>query len=329
MPVAVVGGSGPLGLWMPLLLLLLLLLLLWPADSCMETGWSSGRLGPESRLPSVTLRPAAANSCTCCALCHREQACASLSFNSRTAQCELYSSVASYATLLPDPEQEWTYLVMPGRSQREEFCRQDADCRTPGDACRGRICTDREAVTCRVIAGLSGARDVFGTTDVSMFGWLADRETALECDHLGSLAGFTELLSIRSGAHIDNRTILELNRRLDPSVGEHSILGLTDEIRQLRRDPTYHIAVLTDTEYTLTEVPREETLTIEGDEDMVHISFRERRGVLARVTIPTATAAEDAAHDGYIAMVNYEGMHDDDGRENQAAYDWFEIYIRE
>ncbi|KAF0292043.1 hypothetical protein FJT64_001067 [Amphibalanus amphitrite] len=99
------------------------------------------------------------------------QTCASLSFNSVTSECELYSSVASYATLQPDSDNEWSYYVMPGRSETGQFCRQDSDCVTSGDFCRGRLCTSLDKVTCRTIADTFGSIRHFAV-EPKVYGWV-------------------------------------------------------------------------------------------------------------------------------------------------------------
>ncbi|KAF0292044.1 hypothetical protein FJT64_001068 [Amphibalanus amphitrite] len=143
----------------------------------METAWKSGRMDAAERLQALTISSGQANSCTCCALCYQRQTCASLSFNSVTFECELYSSVASYATLQPDSDNEWSYYVMPGRSETGQFCRQDSDCVTSGDFCRGRFCTSLDKVTCRTIAdNFRGIQDY--PARISLYGWIKDQHRA-------------------------------------------------------------------------------------------------------------------------------------------------------
>ena len=309
----------------PMVLLLLALVLAQrPADCCMETAWSSGRMDAARRLNSVTLAAATAGGCRCCALCHQHTGCASLSFNSLTAECELYGSVASYATLQPDPEHSWTYFVMPGRSAHDQFCRRDSDCTEPGDACRGRVCTDRISVTCRDIAEWPGSGEL-GDADVRLPGWLAGRETPLECDVVDGVAGFTELLSVRSGVRLSNATALELNRPLHRAPAAHSILGLAAAIARLRDEPHYQIAVSVDGQWATDQqqgrVPRSHTLSVETVGSTIQVSFQNEQRALTRVHLPTADAGDSEA--GFVAQLELPGG------ERLTAHDWVEIYIRE
>ncbi|KAF0301108.1 hypothetical protein FJT64_026534 [Amphibalanus amphitrite] len=286
----------------------------------METARSGGRLAASERLTAA----ATANSCACCALCHLQPRCASLGFNPLTGECELYGSVASYATLLVDPEENWSYFVMPGRSAHQQFCRHDSDCTEAGDACRGRVCTDRTSVTCRDIARWLGAgRHPFGDVDVRMFGWLGGRETPLECDVVDGVAGFTELLSVRAGVRLNSATILELNRRLEPDVRAHSILGMAEAISRLGAGPVYQLAVSVDgwwaTDGQQGRVPRNHTITVETIGGTIQVSFRDERNAVTRVKLPS----DDAAGAGYVAQLEQERS------ETRVAYDWIEIYIRE
>ena len=214
-----------LGLWTATLLLPS------PAESCMETAWKHGHLGNETLLSGTTLTDATSGSCRCCGLCHRNPACASLSFNILTAECELYSSVASYATLQPDPEEEWSYFVMPERSETGQFCRQDSDCLVEGEACRGRVCTERSSVTCRVICEEFGAGTRYGRYIPGLYGWLNGQTLMLTCWMTGSGEGFTQLLNSPYGFYFNKYTVLDCNRALDDRWGPRSILGLADDLR--------------------------------------------------------------------------------------------------
>ena len=226
-----------LGLWTATLLLPS------PAESCMETAWKHGHLGNETLLSGTTLTDASSGSCRCCGLCHRNPACASLSFNILTAECELYSSVASYATLQPDAEEEWTYFVMPGRSETGQFCRQDSDCLVEGEACRGRVCTERSSVTCRVICEEFGAGTRYGWYIPGMYGWLNGQTLMLTCLMTWSDEGFTQLLYspymgwkerqavYGHGFRFSRDTVLDYNRALDDYRQPRSILVLGDYLR--------------------------------------------------------------------------------------------------
>ena len=156
---------------------------LHPAEACMETARKNGYLNQSTDLPSVTLAsPRAspdAGSCSCCALCHQNTACASLSFNTDTQECRLHRVVASYASLVIGGK-SWRYFVMPGRSQHEQFCRHDSDCQKKGDFCRGRVCNNLTKVTCRTIYHGFGAKRKYGERP-KMYGWIRNDTPRLSC----------------------------------------------------------------------------------------------------------------------------------------------------
>ncbi|KAF0314125.1 hypothetical protein FJT64_015416 [Amphibalanus amphitrite] len=223
-----------------------------PAQSCMETAWRRGHLGREALIEVVSVADAVTGSCTCCAICHRTTNCSSFGFNSATAACELYNSVASYATLLPDRKENWSYFVMPGRSAHEQFCRQDSDCTEEGDACRGRVCTNRTSVTCRVICEEFGAGRRFGGDVPRMYGWLNGQTLMLTCWMNWRTQGYTELLYSTKGFKFNNQTILDstahwtildFNRALDAEK-PRSILGLAEDLRKSNNESSdYSIEV--------------------------------------------------------------------------------------
>ena len=219
----------------------LLLLLLPGVQCCQETAWSRGRLSPD--LGSFSLADRTAPSCACCALCHQDKTCASLSFNPGNSDCLLHSSVAGYDTLTPDDN--WRYYVMPNRSQHHQFCRQDTDCQTDGDSCRGRVCTDLTIVTCRVIFETFGAGDRYGGYISGMFGWLEDTMMPLACRMDPGYEGSTRLLRNTRGFRYTRETLMEhstaLERDDESDSPPHSILRLAEIIRQSGTEPTYQL----------------------------------------------------------------------------------------
>ena len=242
------------GRLLQLLPLLLLLRSSAPAEGCQETAWSNGRLTPD--LGSFSLASRNAPSCVCCALCHDNPNCASLSFSPNNQECQLYSSVAGYDTLTLGGD--WKYFVMPNRSQHHQFCRQDSDCRAAGDSCRGRVCTDLTAVTCRVIHETFGAGDRYGGYVSGMFGWLADAPVKLACKRGPGFDGFSRLLRSPRGFQFDRQTIMDHNMELAEDVVPHSMLRLAEHIRQSRTEPTYRMKIYRSYLNVDFEVPRSE-----------------------------------------------------------------------
>ena len=208
----------------------------------METAWSSGRMDAGHRLQAVTISPSQAGSCTCCGLCHQETGCVSLSFNSATSECELYSSVASYATLQPDSANQWTYYVMPGRSETGQFCRQDSDCVTVGDSCRGRFCTTLDKVTCRTVADTFGSIRHYAV-EPTIYGWVKGKQVMLNCWMTSAGYGYTAILWSVRGFQFDSSTVMEYNLQLDSGKEGQSMLDLAEYFRNSENDPTYHISV--------------------------------------------------------------------------------------
>ena len=234
-------GKQPRPCTIVLLLSLLLLLLLWTSDACMETAWSSGRMDAGQQLQARTIASPQAGSCTCCALCHQDTNCASISFNSATSECELYSTVASYATLRPDSNSEWAYYVMPGRSETGQFCRQDSDCVTDGDFCRGRFCTSLDKVTCRTIAVTFGSIRHYDKTP-TIYGFFNGKHLKLKCWMTSGGDGFTTVLWSTRGLQFDSTTLMEYNPQLEDGVEGQSLLGMVEDLRQSESDSTYNIA---------------------------------------------------------------------------------------
>ena len=218
-------------------------LLLWkglPADACMETAWSEGYLSADVTIETVTLASGSGSSCSCCALCHQNAACASFSYQAYSGQCQLYSTVADYQTLVINPS--LNYFVMPGRSQHHQFCREDSDCQMEGDFCRGRVCTDLTAVTCRVIYEAFQASTRFGQWPV-MHGWLSNQSQIFNCLMTDKHPGFTRLLRNNQGFVFTAGTIGRYGDA-DPN-GATSILDLAEDIRQLRTEPPTYQLLLT------------------------------------------------------------------------------------
>ena len=230
----------------PLLVLLLLLplLLLGTAQACMETAWSSGRMDGDQRLRAMTLPAPRADSCVCCAFCHHQPGCASLSFNQLTGDCELYSSVASYATLQPDSEEEWTYFVMPGRSETGQFCREDSDCLEDGEFCRGRFCTALDKVSCRTVADTFGSIRHY-STDPVIYGYINGVDVKTYCWMTREGEGFTTILWSENGLRFNSTALMQYNRCLWRTSGGQSLLRLAEHLRKSESDPTYQIHIWT------------------------------------------------------------------------------------
>ena len=242
-----------------LLLLVWAVSLLGGGEACMETVRSGGTLS--SPIATHTLSPAQATSCHCCALCHQMADCASLSFSEAAGECRLYNTVANYTTLQPD--NNWRYFVMPRRSGHHQFCRQDSDCLTEGDRCRGRVCTNLPAVTCRVIYDTFGARERFssGTTrEVWMSGWLNNADIPLACMMGGDFEGYTVLLMNKNGLQeLTRETFLKHNVQ-DTTAMQYSIMALAGHIIAAGITPTYRIRVFRRVQTPIIEfeMPREE-----------------------------------------------------------------------
>ncbi|KAF0308865.1 hypothetical protein FJT64_019971 [Amphibalanus amphitrite] len=242
------------------LLSLALLALLWTSEACLETAWNSGRMDADQQLQVLTIAPSQDGGCTCCAHCHYRPRCASLSFNSATSECELYSSVASYSTLQPDYARQWSYYVMPGRSESGQFCRQDSDCTASGDFCRGRFCTSLDKVTCRTVAETFGSIRHYAV-EPPIFGWIDGKEISVVCWMTLSGKGYTNILWSVNGFSFSFSTLM--NYDLQPQIGARSILHLAEFLRESETNPSYHISVWSVTggiwtELLSYEAPRDE-----------------------------------------------------------------------
>ena len=226
---ATIAGSAILLRWIPLRL---------PpsTQACMDTAWSSGTLSLNTTVEMVTLASPSGSSCACCALCHRNPACVSLSFSASTRECRLHGVVASYATL--EPNDLWQYFVMPGRSQHHQFCRQDSDCQEDGDFCRGRVCTELTTVTCRNIYETFGAGMRYGEWP-KMYVCIGNHSILLTCRMVESMSGFTlVLMSVRSFGFTRDNVGFFITQT---ESGAFSILDLAESLRQLRNTSTYSL----------------------------------------------------------------------------------------
>ncbi|XP_043219804.1 uncharacterized protein LOC122380588 [Amphibalanus amphitrite] len=127
-------------------------------------------------------------SCRCCGLCNGRTECSALSYRPDTRQCLLFSKVASYSNFERSFEQGGPkYFIMPGRSERDQFCRQSSDCTDSTLSCIGHICTDDPTITCRDVLTLRG-----GDAPLEGFHWgaITGRTLPLNC----ALDGFTLLM---------------------------------------------------------------------------------------------------------------------------------------
>ena len=214
----------------------LLLTLALVTEACMETAWSKGYLGTDNSFESFTSR--SGSSCSCCGLCHQYTAwCASFSFNVYTGECRLHRTVASYSTLRANSG--WRYFVMPGRSQHHQFCRHDSDCLTKGDFCRGRVCTDLDTVTCRVIYETLRAGRKFGDWP-TMYTWLSNEPRQLTCRMRHDGAGFTKLFRNNNQFAFTPDNIGDFHLLTSPSA-PFSILDLAEDIRLSHGAPSYQL----------------------------------------------------------------------------------------
>ncbi|KAF0288266.1 hypothetical protein FJT64_013334 [Amphibalanus amphitrite] len=260
------------------------------------------------------------SSCSCCALCYQLDTCASFSYNAEARQCQLYDSVAGYGTFLPDTESKWEYFVKPGRSQHHQFCRWDSDCRAAGDACRGRVCTHLDAVTCRVIHETFGAGERFGDFVQRMFGWLNGTEISLACMMGEGFHGFTRVLRNQNGhADLTSQTFMEHNVH-DTDVIQQSILSLEQYIRMAGNDTTYDVRVFRcDQKFMVNfQLPRNEPLLSNSSRPSVgnntilwghdYISFKLSPPYLtsAGPTLVSINAVNASAIEG--AMVREDGQ---------------------
>ncbi|KAF0314610.1 hypothetical protein FJT64_014947 [Amphibalanus amphitrite] len=161
------------------------------ARACLDIPEYYGGLDSSLVIGASTLA-SPASSCNCCGLCHQDTACRSFSFRTDTGECTLYSRVGGYGEFQRQPagSQVTQFFFMPSSSGSDEFCRSDSDCVTPGDACRGRICTSEPTVTCRRAWERNGA-----LPDHRYFGYLDGQEHRLYCRMQGQYSGATLLLA--------------------------------------------------------------------------------------------------------------------------------------
>ena len=218
----------------------LLISALQPLQACLETAWTRGYLYPATPLDdSVTLKEGRGYSCVCCAYCNKIPACASLNYNVITRECRLYDFIANYSSIIG--HSDWRYYVMPKRSRHLEFCREDSDCLNDL-TCRGRICTDRTAITCRVIYEELGAGARLGT-HIKVHGWLNEQDVDLQCRMHQEWPGFTRVFRNYRGSGTLTRDNIR-NRNSHNTGPVHSSLELADDIRQLRDDDTYEMRTI-------------------------------------------------------------------------------------
>ncbi|KAF0293750.1 hypothetical protein FJT64_008508 [Amphibalanus amphitrite] len=232
-----------------------LLSLVLLAEACLETAWSEGYLGVNNTIETVVLSSSSGSGCSCCALCHQNPACASLSFSPATGECRLHSTVAGYDTLTPSSS--WKYFVMPGRSQHHQFCRQDSDCLVKGDFCRGRVCTNLDVVTCRTIYETFQAEGKFGEWAL-MYGWISKRTYQLSCTMRQGSPGFTRIFRSGNGLVFSPANVKNYHSET-PTQEAYSILFLAEEIRLSGKEPTYQMIFWSKTlSVRFSNIPRSE-----------------------------------------------------------------------
>ena len=165
--------------------------LLEVSQACQDIPEYYGRLDSSLQISANTL-PNSATSCNCCGLCHQSTGCKSFSFRTDNKECTLYSRVGGYGEFTRQRENSGVsqFFFLPASSETGEFCRQDSDCVTAGDACRGRICTTDPAVTCRRIKDRNGA-----LPDHRYWGYISGEEMQLYCRMEGGYNGATLLLA--------------------------------------------------------------------------------------------------------------------------------------
>lgn len=203
---------------------------------CSEGAWSNGYLPSSYAMSSVTV----ASSCSCCGLCHQTQGCASFSFSSSSGSCSLYSIVAGYDTLVKDDGLQ--HFLMPGRSRQHQFCRADSDCVESGDACRARVCTSHQMVTCAVIRHTFGAQKRFGSY-VRMFGWVENEEVRFFC-YMGENTGATRVLQMTRGFQFNKKTVERFNTYLEEGQPDsQSLLFAVETIRKAGSAANYKIKI--------------------------------------------------------------------------------------
>ena len=184
------GAAGMASGWILYPLLLLLLLLLRPpvARACLETVLQKGTMADSELVKEETL----GSSCACCAFCYENDSCFSMSFNSVSGACRLYSSVPDFSRLTVDSDS--SLFVRPNRSRHHQFCRSDSDCLDDGERCSGRICTDDPTVTCRDLADTYGApmNDIY-------YGSLDFTEMKYSCLSHSGIDGWTLIARATTG----------------------------------------------------------------------------------------------------------------------------------
>ena len=198
-----------------------------------------------------------------------------------------------------------------------------------GDFCRGRVCTELTAVTCRVIYETFGAKTRYGQF-VEMHGWLRNHSLILGCRMTASWPGSTRLLRNPQGFAFTRDNIGYYNVQTLGAQGAYSILDLAEDIRQLRIDSTYKIIILNrgGLFVRFDDVPRSESVVtaapraapvgsvtrndVDGDLTSVAMPYRPAEGEdLVVVKVMTQSSGETvrslARTDGHV----WEGLVDD------------------
>lgn len=226
------------------------------SQACMETAWKYGRLGAGEEIQTVTMA-FQGSSCACCSLCHHEQDCASFGYQEQAQQCKLYRSVAGYDTL--DPDEDWQYFVMPGRSGHHQFCRRDSDCTEDGDFCRGRVCTALAGVTCQVIWSQFGARRRYGQFISKMHGWINNTGIPLNCDMIWAA---TLIFKAKDTHKFTEESVRNFNVELADGIESYSILALADDFRRLGTREYYSLHLFTHnfSKMAVITIPRQEAV---------------------------------------------------------------------
>ncbi|KAF0290596.1 hypothetical protein FJT64_011231 [Amphibalanus amphitrite] len=223
----------------PLVLCGVLLRLLLGTEACQKTAWTKGHLATDTAIEAFTLRPSRGSTCVCCSFCNSNANCDSLSYNVVTRECLLFDYVASYSSIIASSD--WRYFVMPGRSQHEQFCREDSDCLQSGDSCRGRVCTDLSAITCRVIYEQLGAGDRLGG-EIHAHGWMSGQDMLFLCRMTTEWPGFTSIFrNKRSSKSITRDNVRAYNADLSAGTEVQAGLEMADLIRQLHAGGQYQL----------------------------------------------------------------------------------------
>ncbi|KAF0297888.1 hypothetical protein FJT64_004750 [Amphibalanus amphitrite] len=210
--------------------------------ACQETAWTNGYLSAGTAMEAFTLRPGRGSACACCSFCNSNANCASLNYNIKSRECLLFNYVANYTSITASSD--WRYFVMPGRSQHEQFCREDSDCLQSGDSCRGRVCTDLSAITCRVIYEQLGSGDRLGG-EILAYGWMNGKDVRLICRMTAEWPGFTSIFRNRkSSTSITRDNVRSYNADLSAGTEVQAGLEMADLMRQLHSEGQYQLRTI-------------------------------------------------------------------------------------